>query len=168
VATQRQIWASRHNGAKSRGPKTQAGKARSRLNAVTHGFATTIVRDADKIQQIDVLAQHIARHVQPGLAREIAAAEIELQRIRYYQTELHNRLALDTEAIAEPALVDGIEAAGTAPSVVPDKRVVASGLVGSAADEVSTTLDKIIKSQRYERRAETKLNRAIHRKIEND
>lgn len=40
MATQRQIDANRRNAAKSTGPRTEAGKARSKLNALCHTLAT--------------------------------------------------------------------------------------------------------------------------------
>jgi hypothetical protein len=55
MASDKQIAANRRNATKSTGPRTQEGKARSRLNALRHGLASTLPA-ADKTW--DELGEH--------------------------------------------------------------------------------------------------------------
>src|SRR5262249_49137458 len=132
MATQAQILANRRNVALSRGPKTTAGKNRSRFNALKHGLAARIARTPGQVEEIQALANIFeGQGIQPALARELAEQEIKLRQIRRYQAELETLLPFAA-------------APGAAASIDPAR-----------------IIDKLLKSHRYEGRACAKRNRAL-------
>ncbi|HLG98799.1 MAG TPA: hypothetical protein VKX49_20980 [Bryobacteraceae bacterium] len=91
----RKSQSARENGAKSRGPKTEAGKQRSSQNAIRHGLtAQTIVLPsedpADYQRLLDGYLQQFrpAGQVELDLVHEIAAAKWRLNRLILIETQL--------------------------------------------------------------------------------
>ncbi len=85
----------RINGAKSRGPVTEAGRARSSKNAIKHGLtAQTIVLPTEDPDEYDALLTSYTQQFQPDgpveldLVHEMAAAQWRLQRIALIETQL--------------------------------------------------------------------------------
>jgi hypothetical protein len=87
VATEKQIEANRRNAARSTGPRSVAGKARSKMNALRHGLAARldgalsegfldIEELSDRMTQIEAervrLCQEIERGLEQGVVGEIA------------------------------------------------------------------------------------------------
>ena len=98
MTSDRKILANRQNAERSTGPKSRAGKNRSRRNALRHGLATDIGADASLDAEMDKIATAIeSTGWQEGLifARQLADAELDLLRIRKVRT------AIFGEAFAE-------------------------------------------------------------------
>jgi len=76
MSSQRRINASRANGALSKGPKTDSGKARSSLNGIKHGaYAKSIVLPNESAARFNKLRADYTRALQP--ANEIERDLIE-------------------------------------------------------------------------------------------
>jgi hypothetical protein len=70
MATERQIEANRRNAKKSTGPKTEDGKARSRLNALTHGLSARTVTPVLPHEDPKALDERIRKWVQDWQPRD--------------------------------------------------------------------------------------------------
>ena len=86
MTSERQRAANRANAAKSTGPRTREGKAKTSQNAHLHGLAAALRNEPDALAEIERMAQAIVAEVgRPdliGLARRIAEAELDLRRAR--------------------------------------------------------------------------------------
>jgi hypothetical protein len=106
----RQIAANRKNAKKSTGPRSEAGREASRRNARRHGLAVAIRSDSAFHDEIECLAKVLA--LSCGLetvderAREAAAAEIDLLRIRKMRIWLLETLSLEPSQAGSSNLVE--------------------------------------------------------------
>ena len=91
MASEKQIAANRANALKSTGPRTAAGRAKSSRNAYRHGLSVPMAPDSGQVESLArTLAGETAGEDQPEAAREdqleaaraLAAAQLELKRIR--------------------------------------------------------------------------------------
>jgi hypothetical protein len=86
IANDRRAKANRANAARSTGPRTRAGKAAARLNALRHGLSAVSHYDPGADQEIEALADATVgagggRELL-ALARRVADAELALRRVR--------------------------------------------------------------------------------------
>jgi hypothetical protein len=90
MSSDRQIAANQSNAKKSTGPSTQAGRDVARLNSRRHGLAVDIGSDPAFQADIEKLAKILSDGVDTRIeqAREFAAAQLDLSRIRNFRAGL--------------------------------------------------------------------------------
>ena len=95
MATKKQLDANRRNAAKSTGPKTSEGKARSARNALKHGLRSSLaIIPGESPKDYEALYEALRNDYQPTdsveeiLVREIAVAEWRLQRFHRAEAAL--------------------------------------------------------------------------------
>ena len=111
MASRRQIRANRRNARKSTGPKTEAGKAASSANALSHGLtaAESVVLPEEEPEDFERLRQGViadlapAGALQDALAQRIAVLLWRLDRVARLEAELfvHGHLARQRDSLAQ-------------------------------------------------------------------
>jgi len=133
MPSDRQIAANRKNAKKSTGPRSDAGRAASRSNALRHGLAIPIGTDPAFHDDIEKLAKALS--LSSGMqnvdncAREAAGAELDLLRIRKIRASLFETLSFVTN--------------------------------DATSGSLANLNDKLAKLARYERRAFSRVKRAL-------
>ena len=91
MTSQRRIEANRRNALRSTGPRTQDGKARSRLNAVKHGLSASLpalVETPATRELLKLLTHDVQDPVVATAAARLALAEAMLDRCRQVRAAL--------------------------------------------------------------------------------
>jgi hypothetical protein len=106
---------SRINGARSRGPKSEAGKQRSSQNALRHGFLanSVVLEGEDRDCFMQTLEYHIQKFrpkdgVEQDLIDEMVAAGWRMRRLWWIETELFNKA---TKAVTDPTISSRVASA---------------------------------------------------------
>jgi hypothetical protein len=127
MTSDKRIAANRRNALRSTGPRTQDGKARSRLNAVKHGLAASLpalVETQSSTRLARLLAPDAADEAATVAAARLAAAEAMIERCRHARADLAGGIIADETAGAD-----------------------------EKATAIATAADRMAALQRYERRA---------------
>jgi len=138
------IAANRRNARRSTGPRSAAGKARACRNAFRHGLTTPASLDhvaMDRIDNlVDALTIDVHSQLQFQLATVAAEAQAEIERVRQTKVNLVNRASAQLREEGAGLLSAGERAA----------------LAFAGKTEI------LMACERYERRAISRRNRALH------
>jgi hypothetical protein len=161
MRTEKQIEASRINGAKSHGPATEEGKLASSRNAVTHGLAsaptsnTNIVLANEGQQCFDDLLHDLENEFQPQTAFEQSLIEaMAVARYRQWRIWAIEKASLDHEMRTQ---------AGLRQSSARMEGATPAALAFKSLSDNSRSLDLM---NRYEARYERQYFRAHRRLLE--
>jgi hypothetical protein len=136
VTVPRQLAANRRNARLGTGPRTASGKRSVAVNALRHGLSIPVFADPVLATEVAELAERIAKgSTDPEMrdrARDIAAAQIDVERVRHAR---HAR-------IARPAMGAPVSEA--------------------RSDAMRETIQDLWALDRYERRAMSRRKSAVH------
>ena len=164
----KQAAANRRNARRSRGPRSSAGKQRVSHNARRHGLSISITADRAFGEQIEQLARQIAGGTQNELrlecARAVAAAELDLARVRQAKVALIERVmasgALDLaysevprKALQSRTLTREVQAQ--------EAPAMPSAETSRSAEAIKRALPALVKFDRYEQSARARRDRAV-------
>jgi hypothetical protein len=143
MTSKAKIAANRRNAARSTGPRTPEGKAKSRRNAFVHGLSVAVKHSGLVTAELETLAKPLG--ALSGAPREIAIAvaqaRLELLRVRRTADEIIN---LHCQKNAK----DGGQGLDTL------------ARIGRA---VAASLPELVSIERYERRASSRFNKELQR-----
>jgi hypothetical protein len=174
MASERQIAANRRNAHKSTGPRSAAGKKRASHNALRHGL-TLRITSAEFARQLEALARQIAGDTEDKikieLARDAAAAEFELARVRRVKVALiehvtafgrfDERFASPKDERITQHYFGATLWKGRPKFAVDPLPAMPSQEPQRTAEAVRRILPELLKLDRYESRAVTRRDRAI-------
>jgi hypothetical protein len=129
VINERRLQANRANARRSTGPTSASGKARAAQNARQHGLSQDILADPALGQDVEELAQRIAHEAQRpdliDLARRVAEAHVDVQRIRRFRHErLEAAMLADRQDGAPPRVRGADELAAALESLTKELKAV--------------------------------------------
>ena len=140
--------ANRRNAQKSTGPRTPAGKARSALNAVTHGLrAVRAVTFDEPAETFEAVVRQLNREWRPGSVVEVALVE-QIAELLWRRRRV---------AAVEAELLEATERRGAFGGTVRAPRDVTSTLCREMRDPQSA----VLRVQLYQ----TRIDRATHRAL---
>jgi hypothetical protein len=163
----RKARANRQNVRRSTGPRSAAGKRRSAVNAFRHGLALPIETLPEFAEDIDRLARLVCPGSAPeddSLAREVAAATLDLKRIRQARQALERQMLENPETWLDETVPQFHFRRSLPPDLLPIVRAVrlaqaeGTGVTGPDLDKFAESLRRI---ERYERRALSRRNAAV-------
>jgi hypothetical protein len=167
----RKLTANRVNARASTGPKSAHGRARSARNAFRHGLSLPVCSNRATSEQVEVLAREIAgTEANPeilDLARRVAEAQIDLQRVR---SARHHFLAdtlrhpYRTNLRKKAALLRALQQSNAPDIPLGDVMKVLNSTVEGPQKFtaiLSQEAEKLLSMDRYERRALSRRKTAI-------
>jgi hypothetical protein len=175
MTSRRKVEANRANAQNSTGPTTAEGKGRAARNARRHGLNRSIFLDRVLSQKVEVMAREIAGEAADDeiyeLARRLAEAQIELQRVQYARHQIlsdhldnphyHILMSARRNASIIFSLLQPSAREGFAEDV---KKHLTTSAPQRASEKLATILacdEKLRAMDRYERRALSRRRFAI-------